>query len=892
MTLNETTYNEDKGTYTILGNELTAGGSITVFPRCYSTATLPFEPNCTTTATYNTSCEDCLIYGGEVKLMYFPVTVNTSIDICSASKRPITTCPFGPTTAPFSTVDSPYVNNPCNYAPINETLPPDSGPYAVVDNVTLWANKVYLSLATVYAAGTCGYVGAQHTSTIIALKSSDIYSVYGYHHEFVDAAYSFNFNDLNTPMPAAAYPYFPDGPCSAPIQDWMWPNAVNGVQDDTGPCWTIVQDLVSQTLAVPPQLRSIDPRWANCALDLGGLYDPPQALTPYAIAAGPGMRTATTTTTTLKPGPTAQPVTGPTATARPPRPPATPTRDPGSGRPTPTGDPGSEKPAPTGDPGSEKPAPTGDPESEGPAPTTSTVLGSSGDPSSGLHPGSEPSAPSGSDSRSPGNGGNTGSSSDPRNSHSSGGITSIIAGGGGNSNLGGGIASILAAGGGNSGSSPDIETRSSSGADSEPDNPVAGGNSGSYSGSSATGFRAGLHAGGGIASILGGVSKSSGLGSVSGSSDVGDSLGARPSSSGSGADPGAGAGSSSGSNSGASTSGSTLSNAGASLGPEASAGLESVGSASGSRFAALNLESSGTKSVEGLGSASSGSSMFGSNGLGSGGGSGAGQTGAVFSAGGRAFTATPIPSSNGGVIVDGQAISPGGAAATLSNGQVVSAAPSGIVVGSPGSPGSSIAFSNIGSESGAGAGTAADIGAVFTAGGQIFRAVSSGSAVIIDSQTLTVDGAAKTLPDGQVISAGSAGLVIGEGAGVTTAAFSSILGAESAVASSEAVLILGGAAVTANEGSSGIVVIDGQTLSSGGSAITIDGTVISAAKSGIVIGGTNGHNTTADFFAAPTESPSNNGSPATATKSGAACLRARSYVGAFVVVFLGLMMVV
>ncbi|KAI9660335.1 MAG: hypothetical protein M1821_009685, partial [Bathelium mastoideum] len=252
---------------------------------------------------------------------------------------------------------------------------------------------------------------------------------------------------------------------------------------------------------------------------------------------------------------------------------------------------------------------------------------------------------------------------------------------------------------------------------------------------------------------------------------------------------------------------------------------------------------------------------------------------------------TPVPSSNGRVVVGGQAVSPGGGAATLPDGQVVSAAPSGVVVGSPGSPGSTIVFSNIGSEPGAGAGTAASIGAVFTTGGQIFTADSSGSAVVVDSQTLKVDGVAKTLPDGQVISAVSAGLVVGTGAGATTAAFSSILSAESAEPSSEAVLTLGGAAVTASEGPSGIVVIDGHTLSSGGSAITIDGTVLSAAKSGINIGGTNGHNTTADFFTAPTESPGNNGSPATATKSGVPCLRARSYVGAFVVVFVGLMMV-
>lgn len=37
------------------------------------------------------------------------------------------------------------------------------------------------------------------------MASSDVFSVRGYHYEFADAAYSFDFADLNYPVPASAW---------------------------------------------------------------------------------------------------------------------------------------------------------------------------------------------------------------------------------------------------------------------------------------------------------------------------------------------------------------------------------------------------------------------------------------------------------------------------------------------------------------------------------------------------------------------------------------------------------------------------------------------------------------------------------------------------------------
>ena len=52
-------------------------------------------------------------------------------------------------------------------------------------------------------------------------------------------------------------------------------------------CGTIFDDAYSVQLAVPKEVRNIDPAWARCALPLFGVYDPPHVLTPAAAAAVP-----------------------------------------------------------------------------------------------------------------------------------------------------------------------------------------------------------------------------------------------------------------------------------------------------------------------------------------------------------------------------------------------------------------------------------------------------------------------------------------------------------------------------------------------------------------------------------------------------------------------------
>ncbi|KAK5696850.1 hypothetical protein LTR97_008156 [Elasticomyces elasticus] len=50
-------------------------------------------------------------------------------------------------------------------------------------------------------------------------------------------------------------------------------------------CATIYPSVWSPILAVPTQLRSMDPAWQDCAIGLEGLFDPPVALTPQPVMA-------------------------------------------------------------------------------------------------------------------------------------------------------------------------------------------------------------------------------------------------------------------------------------------------------------------------------------------------------------------------------------------------------------------------------------------------------------------------------------------------------------------------------------------------------------------------------------------------------------------------------
>jgi len=108
------------------------------------------------------------------------------------------------------------------------------------------------------------------------------------------------------------------------------------------------------------------------------------------------------------------------------------------------------------------------------------------------------------------------------------------------------------------------------------------------------------------------------------------------------------------------------------------------------------------------------------------------------------------------------------------------------------------------------------------------KQISGSSGVfLVGSQTLTVGGPAKTL-DGVLVSAGASGIIVG---GTSTASYSKM--------NVQAVFTAGGQTLTAFEdpGQPNVYVVDGTSLTVGGSAKTVDGIVVSAATDGVLVGG-------------------------------------------------------
>ncbi|KAK4951406.1 hypothetical protein LTR10_010380 [Elasticomyces elasticus] len=183
-----------------------------------------------------------------------------------------------------------------------------------MDGTTLYENRAYFSYVGASARNSCGQVGKTHRSGVVAVPSSDVYSVSGYHYDWEAAAHSFNFADLNPPVPASAF--F--------MQQWceesdgyganlsLYNYRVNGVGRLAGLCQeqVIYDGSYNPMIALPPQFRALDPAWSQCLLQLGGLYDPPKPLQQATSLDAPTMPAPVSTATTpATPAQTASPAT-------------------------------------------------------------------------------------------------------------------------------------------------------------------------------------------------------------------------------------------------------------------------------------------------------------------------------------------------------------------------------------------------------------------------------------------------------------------------------------------------------------------------------------------------------------------------------------------------------
>jgi len=145
-------------------------------------------------------------------------------------------------------------------------VPTTTGPYAVVNGITMYQGNVYLSLVDDPSAiDNCGNVVrrvSNNKANILTIASTDLYSNRkprpGYPHEA--RAWTVDYADFIEPVPFSAYTG----------NHWCANNFVY--------CTIAYANNYRPWIHMPPELARLDPAWANCAINMYGLYDPPIAL--------------------------------------------------------------------------------------------------------------------------------------------------------------------------------------------------------------------------------------------------------------------------------------------------------------------------------------------------------------------------------------------------------------------------------------------------------------------------------------------------------------------------------------------------------------------------------------------------------------------------------------
>ncbi|KAK1057092.1 hypothetical protein LTR74_014404 [Friedmanniomyces endolithicus] len=786
------------------------------------TAAEPSAPQCSVTGAAATQsyCGPCQIQGGVVKLLYFPVTTNYSRNMCATKPGPSTACPFGSTDSGVTVTNNiGQAMAPCPYYQFNATSTRDSGPYVVTNGNTFYENKAYISYADVYATNGCGTVGKAYTGGIIPVASSNIYSMSGYHYELYNYAWQMNFADLNDPIPFSAYDCMYNCAESGNVASELVDNLLNGQPVEDGLCadpkYIMWDPEYAPQLAVPPELKALDPEWAGCLLGLDGLWDPPVALQPASSAATPtAPSTPTPYTTSASP---AQTPVSPAATTTAPR------------SSSPTAESVVQASSATAS-HSQGGAATPSSESGGNslAPYTSSSAGANagGGEVSIIHSASsQPTSAEGGNAASSTAGGAAGSGGSGGSSVAGGNVVSSQEGSGQgqttSKNLGAVVVSVVqgastAAGGNAASSAVGGDSGGSSAAGGS--DPSQGGSGGSQTTSK--------DPGGVLVSVIQGASTAATQptsavgGGDPGSADPGTSnAGSSPTSGASGPDRVVPNNSAGGATSVVVVGASTFTVASAASSAGGSAGVVVAAGGSTATLAAVSPGNSGT------------SGNFGNSGNG-----GSGAT--VVSVGSSAFTVLHTQAAGSSAVV----IANGGSSATLTpgqattiGGQVVSAPSSGgAVIGT----GSAAATVHPGSSNAAGS---SDPGAIATVGGQTISVDPANSGnVMIGGQTLTPG--KSTLINGTPVYVTSGAVLVGGSNGQPTSTIAISAPKPTAgnvLGSVNTILTVSGHTLTASADPSdpSVVLVDGSSLSLGGSGATINGVSLSLAPSGLLAAG-------------------------------------------------------
>jgi hypothetical protein len=183
---------------------------------------------------------------------------------------------------------------------MNRTYAPTTtGPYAVVDDQTLYQGNVYLSIMEPYVYDNCGNSISRKNpvgNNVLTIASSDLYSVRKYPHNLIP--WSMNYADFIEPVPWSAY--FGGRYCA----------------NNRPLCSVVMPGGYQPVMVMPPQMRNLDPAWESCAFDQYGLFDPPVALQSVSGFLSSTTEASEPTQTPAEPG-NHPPSVGPSTTQHP-----------------------------------------------------------------------------------------------------------------------------------------------------------------------------------------------------------------------------------------------------------------------------------------------------------------------------------------------------------------------------------------------------------------------------------------------------------------------------------------------------------------------------------------------------------------------------------------------
>lgn len=240
-------------------NEFSRSVSAIATPGSITPTKVPFPSGC---------CGQCTIYASDVDVNYWPV-------------------------ASISDHDNATIT-----ATVGSTQPVTS----VSDGTTFTSPTIYLKFPEVGALNSCGVVGGQYTNILLGMKPDAISRM------AFGTKYPMNF--------ATVTPYSTPDEADCAVVPAGFGRPVECIP---GPHETLSHDLngnpilgpnilLNDWLAVPNELRDLDPSWRDCKPDLIGSYDPPRILVPANVLVRPSPKVdAVPTSRTATPAPSVHP---------------------------------------------------------------------------------------------------------------------------------------------------------------------------------------------------------------------------------------------------------------------------------------------------------------------------------------------------------------------------------------------------------------------------------------------------------------------------------------------------------------------------------------------------------------------------------------------------------